>query len=57
VLGDITGRKTKVTKIAFGVPLDLDQVDLDRAAFKFGFVGQISAIFGNRPVLAVTSCP
>jgi hypothetical protein len=40
VLSDITGRKTKITRIAFGVLLDLDQVDLDRAAFKFGFVGK-----------------
>jgi hypothetical protein len=48
VLGEFMGRKTKVTKIAFGVPLDLDQVDLDRAAFKFGFVGKF------RRFLAIT---
>jgi len=56
ILGDVAGQKGNVTRIAFGVLLDLDQVDPIQAAFKFGMVGNFGD-FGSRLMLSVTSCP
>jgi len=53
--GDVQGRKSKVTRIAFGVLLDLDQVDPIRRLSSLALLA-ISAIWQSL-ILTVTSCP